>query len=164
MATTERRPLAAIPPASRASTQGLLASLLHGGSNACLTALPDSAEWDAKFPEGSKFNEDRTLGQTPMGYVFCRSPPHDASNSLGLVTVQKDNKVILGNCHLHPRCNIRCGVAMEWVDPFRLVQWLSLGIPSKGLPNPERQRLGQAHRDLWKRTGNFGSGAAGSGG
>ena len=155
-------PFPTAPPSDESSVLGV-----HVVDLACVERTESVASVletaGPELPPGTIFSEDGTVSLTPLGYVRCMTAPHNGQ-TVGLVGEYADGLHAFANCHLHPKCAIKCGTALRPVSKMKLAVWLSLGVPSRDLPADERRRLGAQHRGLWSRDGPLGSGASSSGG
>ena len=118
-------------------------------------AHAEEALVEPALPEGVEINEDGSIRMTKLGYVTCLRPPHNPDKTVGLVGLRNDGRSRFASCHLHPRCDLQVGIVREDVPRMRIAEWLALGIPSDGLPQAERLKMGAQHRARWTRTGPF---------
>ena len=107
---------------------------------------------DLDIPADSQWSTDRQVVMTPVGYVRGMTSKH-GGQVVGRVGMYTDKKTVYAGCHLHPKCEIKCGIVTRDVDRMKLARWLTLGVDSRGMDRAERLRLGQLHRSLWSRDG-----------
>lgn len=162
-------PNASVPPESSQADPGVAGAVdaqterLASEAQAAEEALVVAEGAPHQPEEGGEQSSDGTIVLSRLGYVTSSRPQHRQVASLGLIGMNSDRRVMWANCHMHPHCNIHCGVVRQSLPRMRLAEWLALGTPSAGLPMPERRRLGAERRQLWRRTGDFPPQSSGSG-
>lgn len=114
------------------------------------------------FGAGAEVSPDGTVFLSALGYVKSSRPEFGLAMSLGLIGMNGNGRVMWANCHLHPHCNIHCGVVREPMSRMRLAQWLALGVPCGDRSIEERRKLGAEHRMRWRRHGDFAEPASSS--
>lgn len=131
--------LFAVPGAEGEGGVGVLSSAAAGASE-----------------EASSGGEGDGLSISELGYVRSTAERFASIDTIGLICLYADAKIVCASCHLHPKCAIKVSILKEGIEHDRLASWLALGEPCKGQSKEERMRLGAAHRKRWRRHGPLG--------